>query len=439
MGVHDAATGVLVAAEGQPWEPDALETLAAAPDLATLRRCLDTHDLLAVAATGTARVAVVAAPGPGVDRDLVERLAADGVTVVAVVSAGGTPHASAGDLEARLAQIGVTTVVAAETVATHLVGAVRAALPAPDDAPSGPAHAPVADAAERPAEGLVVAVWGPHGAPGRTTVATGVAAAAAVAGRRTLLLDCDPYGGVVAQQLGLTDETSGLLAAARQANTGALDPDRLGAAARTVSEHLEVLTGLPRPDRWGEVRPAALAQLLQVAAHRAELVVVDCGPGGEGAGDGGAARGRDAVVATALREAHRCVVVGSAEPVGLTRLARLLVDARRTRPAGVDHVVVNRMRPGLGWREHEVLDLVARLCPHAGVHVTPHDLAAADRAAQAGRSVVELEDSSLSRSVVGLARALVGDDPSASPGSVEASGGARLRGRFRGRVQTLSR
>lgn len=433
MGVHDApVTGVLVAAEGQPWEPEALGALTAAPDLVTLRRCLDTSDLLAVAATGTARVAVVAAPGPGVDRDLVERLGADGVVVVAVVAGGGTAHASVADLEARLAQIGVVTVVAADRVATRLVDAVRAALPGPDDHASGAEpHAP-GDAGVAPAAGRVVAVWGPHGAPGRTTMATGLAAASARDGRRTLLVDCDPYGGVVAQQLGMSDDSSGLLAAARQANTGSLDPDRLRAGARTVSEHLEVLTGLPRPDRWSEVRPAALAQLLRVAAQRAELVVVDCGPGGDGVGDGGGARGRDAVVTTALQEADHCVVVGSAEPVGLTRLARLLVDARRTRPAGVDHVVVNRMRPGLGWREHEVLDMVARLCPHAGVHVAPFDLDATDRAAQAGRSVVEGEQSGLSRAIVGLARVVAGDVP------VEAASSPRRGGGSRRGTQTVS-
>ena len=58
-----------------------------------------------------------------------------------------------------------------------------------------------------------MAVWGPAGAPGRTTVAVGLAAEI---GRRhrTLLVDADPYGGAVAQQLGVVDEVSGVLAGA---------------------------------------------------------------------------------------------------------------------------------------------------------------------------------------------------------------------------------
>ena len=60
------------------------------------------------------------------------------------------------------------------------------------------------------AAGRVVAVWGPAGAPGRTTVAIGVADEAARLGVSTLLADADPYGGTVAQTLGLLDESAGL-------------------------------------------------------------------------------------------------------------------------------------------------------------------------------------------------------------------------------------
>ena len=95
-----------------------------------------------------------------------------------------------------------------------------------------------ADPEERPAgRGRVVAVWGPTGAPGRTTVAVGVADEAARLGVSTLLVDADVYGGVVAQVLGLLDESPGLAGAARQASAGGLDGARCsgwrGRCART--------------------------------------------------------------------------------------------------------------------------------------------------------------------------------------------------------------
>ena len=68
--------------------------------------------------------------------------------------------------------------------------------------------------------GMVIAVWGPTGAPGRTTVAVTLAVEAALLGVETLLVDADTYGGSVAQALGLLDEAPGLAAAARAANSG---------------------------------------------------------------------------------------------------------------------------------------------------------------------------------------------------------------------------
>ncbi len=121
-------------------------------------------------------------------------------------------------------------------------------------------------------------------------------------------------------------------------------------------------------------------------------------------------KSRDALVGAVLGEADDLVVVGSAEPVGLTRLARLLVDMRQLRPPGPTRVVVNRMRAGLGWREAEIVDMVARLTP-SQVHFLPFDLDGADRAMQAGRSPVELGGSPLGAGMVDLSSGLVAGEP----------------------------
>ena len=406
-GDGGAKVGVLVAAEGHAWETDALASLSAAEGLVTLRRCLDLHDLLAVAATRTAEVAVVAAAGPGVDRDLVERLAAMGVTTVAVVPEGGTAGATLDDERARLVGIGVAGVVTDTSVAEQLEARVREAVTGrterePDDRTVTESPVPATPRAR------VVAVWGASGAPGRTTVAVGLAAALAGSGRATLLLDTDPYGGAVGQHLGILDESSGLLAAARHANSGTLTADRVRAAARSTDERLAVLTGLPRPDRWTEVRAANLVEVVHRSADACDHVVVDAGFGWERPRSAAvpSPRSRDALVTAVVQAADELVVVGSAEPVGLTRLARLLVDCRQVRPGGPAHVVVNRMRPGLGWREGEIADMVARVCPDAQVHFLPHDLEGADRAMQEGRSPVELGSSRLAEGLLGLCSAV---------------------------------
>ena len=245
-------TPVLVAAGGAGWETTALEQLTRrGAGTALHKRCVDLSDLLASAATGLARAALVSSRLPGLDADTVATLARAGVGTVVVLDDDAGPEA-----RARLHRLGVADVLPAEL--GGLSDALRgAATPAgrPESATgaaTGPASGPgePPPAAGQSADGRTVVVWGPAGAPGRTTVATGLAAEAAHRGRDTVLVDADPYGGAVAQHLGILDGASGLLAAARAANAGELDAVRLAGLARTVGGGLRVLTGLPRPDRW---------------------------------------------------------------------------------------------------------------------------------------------------------------------------------------------
>jgi MinD-like ATPase involved in chromosome partitioning or flagellar assembly len=281
------------------------------------------------------------------------------------------------------------------------------------------------------AGGRLLAVWGPAGAPGRTTVATAVSAELAHRGRSTLLLDADPYGGAVAQHLGVLDEVSGLLAAARSANAGRLDAPTLAAMARTVGDDgLRVLTGLPRPDRWPEVRATGFDDVLDAALSLAGDVVVDVGfcLEADAADPFGAAPQRNLMTTAALERSDRVLVVGAADPVGLARLARGLVDIHDRLPGAAVQVVVNRNRPTLGWSEAEVRGMVEGFVGPVPVGFLPDDRATADRALMTGRSLVELGDSPLRRAVADLVDGLVG------PAAGGADGG-RVRRRRAGRAR----
>ena len=141
-----------------------------------------------------------------------------------------------------------------------------------------------ADRSHRPTDlsGLIVAVWGPTGAPGRTTVAVELAAAIAGTGRDTLLVDADTVGPSIALHLGLIDDTSGFAAAVRAASRGRLDPVGLAGLAVAVPSGPRVLVGLPSADRWTELRPASVDALLQCARATVPVTVVDIGFGVEG-------------------------------------------------------------------------------------------------------------------------------------------------------------
>ncbi len=383
-----------------------------------LKRCLDLSDLLATAIRGSARVAVVSDQLPGLDADSLDRLNQAGVRTLVVTGPATSRGGSEDEVAARtrLLRMGASRVLDAEAVGSlpQLVLAI-AEEDSPIAAPGG-AGSPVLEPPGSPDErsagpGRVLVVWGPTGAPGRTTVATGLAAVAAADGRRVTLLDADPYGGAVGQHLAVLEDVSGLLSAVRLANSGELDAARLAGLAREVAPRLRLLTGLPRPDRWTEVRTQAFDALLTAAAELDDVVVVDTGfglPGGPADPFAGAAR--DDMTVTALERADSIVVVAAADPVGLTRLARGLRELLDTRPEGRITVVVNRMRPGLGWSESEVAGLVGRIAPGVAVRFVPDDRAAADRALVAGRTLVEAGDSALLRAITGLAADVIGGE-----------------------------
>ena len=397
---------VLVAASGAAWEAAALERLRAAePAVLLLKRCVDLSDLLVSASTGQARAALVSADLPGLDADSVAGLRKAGVGVVMVA---GVEQLADG-VGVRADRLGVGRLVA-DTDLGGVVDVLRSA--GKDVAPSAPALDDGADAADPVGSrtGTVVAVWGPAGAPGRTTVAVGVAAELARRGSPAFLVDADPYGGTVAQHLGVLDEVSGLLAAARMANAGHLDEAGLIGLARQVGPGLRLLTGLPRADRWSEVRAPAFAGLLAVAAGVDEHLVLDTGFSLEA--DPSAVEApvqRNAMTLTALEAADEIVVVGAADPVGLSRLARGLVELRGLGLRASARVVVNRARTSLGWKEDDIRSLLGDLAEStAGVHLLPDDRAAVDRALVAGRSLSECGDSPLRRGLAGLVDGLLG-------------------------------
>ena len=394
---------VLVVAAGAAWESAALALLGERAGIVVLKRCVDVDDLLAAASAGQAHVAVLGVDAPGLDQAAVEHLRAYAVRPVAIVPGGAALDAAA----LRATRIGIRAMVAEDDLAS-LPDAVAAGEEPPDTVVR-PAEPDEETTATPTVAGRVIAVWGPAGAPGRTTVATGLAAELARRRLRTVLVDADPYGGAVAQQLGILDEVSGLLSAARVVAGGML-AERLGSVQRSVGPHLTVVTGLPRADRWVEIRSGVVEHLLEVAREHGQ-VVVDTGFSLEQAAtpEFGSRPGRNQMTQGALEVADDIVVVGSADPVGLSRLARGLVELRDLTAGAPVRVVVNRMRPTLGWSEKDIAGMVEGFTRLSGLHFLPEDRACVDKALVAGRTVVEVGDSALASALARVVDELAPD------------------------------
>jgi Flp pilus assembly CpaE family ATPase len=414
---------VLAAVTGSSWEASVVAGLERTPTAITVaRRCVDLADLLAVAAAGTARAALLSADLHRLDRDAIARLAAAGVAAVGLYSPGDETA------QARLLQLGLRHVLPADASPVEIAEAVVLAHQertgegrvgsSPWSRPLGalaePAVVDGPDPSAAPGSGRLVAVWGPTGAPGRTTVAVGLAGELARAGMETLLADADVYGGVVGQVLGLLDESPGLAAAARLANHGTLDLPALARTAPLVAPRLRVLTGISRSERWPELRPAALERVWELARGLATVTVVDCGfcleQDEELSFDTSAPRRNGATLAT-LASADVVLAVGAADPVGIQRLVRGLADLREALPHVSPRVVVNRIRRGPTGGDPEG-QLRAALERYAGVRdvvLVPEDRAGLDSALLQGRLLAEVAPGSPAReALAALALTLAG-------------------------------
>lgn len=214
----------------------------------------------------------------------------------------------------------------------------------------------------------------------------GLADRAVAAGADTVLIDADVYGGVLANALGLLDESAGLAGACRLASSGRLDAEEFARLCWQVREGLVVLTGISRADRWPEVRPSAIPAVLEHARARADVVVVDCSAivetDEEITFDTLAPRRNGATVAV-LAAADVVIAVGAADPPGMERLARGLAEVTATVDGVEPRVVFNRVRPSAATRQ-ELRDASRRYCGRDPIGYLPDDQASMDLAWRRG-------------------------------------------------------
>ena len=352
---------VVIAAGGAAWEEAAIREVEASTVLRLARRCVDIADLLAVAQTGRAGAAIVSTGLPGLDLDAVAQLEGFGVRVAAV---DPDPSLSEAWGIRRVLRLGELDGIADESW--------------------------VEPRSETSRRAPVVAVWGPAGAPGRSTVALALASAAAARSVDTVLVDADTHGGSLGQLLGVLDDVSGLVAACRGVNNGR--PHEVATHLLDVDPSLRLLTGLPRADMWPQVRTSAMQGVLDQLRGAAELVVVDIGAELEQPSGPGPSRHQTAL--QVVDTADAVVVVGRPDPVGLSRLVRGLHDLATIVPGVEPVVVVNQMRSTLGWKEREVRATVARLTGIEPVVHLPSDQSSLDLAAMSGRAPREAAPSS---------------------------------------------
>jgi len=356
------------------------------------------HEVVATAddADGMARSLAVARPDAVIvwatarylGYALLSECDAHGVRVLAVVS---------DDQQRRYANgIGLYDLVDAEAPWSEFEQLARGGRPAVDE--------------QREHRGTVVAVWGPAGSPGRTTLAVGIAAEIAAAGFTVALCDVDTHSASVAPVLGLMDEAPGFAAACRLAGAESLtraELERIGqrhgsAGNASTEAGFWVLTGIGQPSRWPELSGERVVATIAECRRWVDYVVVDTASSLENdeeiSSDMFAPR-RNAATLAAIREADHIVAVASADPVGLSRFLRAYGDLADVAVTLSVTVVANKVRAsaiGLG-PAGQVSQTLSRFGGIDAPVLVPWDLQATDAALLSARTLVEVAPKSAAR------------------------------------------
>lgn len=272
-------------------------------------------------------------------------------------------------------------------------------------------NASAEDAREvRPASGrgTVIAVWGPAGAPGRSTIATALAAELAATGSSVVLGDVDTHAASIAPSLGLLDEAPGFAAACRLAGSDSLTLSELERVAqRYVSGHgsFRVLTGLGRPTRWPELSHERVRATIALCRTWVDFTVLDVSASLENdeeiSSDLYAPR-RNAATITSIREADVVVAVAAADPVGLSRFLRSYIELSELAPEARVIVVANKVRAtAIGLNPAaQVRQTLSRFGGIEDPVLVPYDPSGFDAALLSARTLAEAAPRSAARSAL---------------------------------------
>jgi MinD-like ATPase involved in chromosome partitioning or flagellar assembly len=392
---------------------------------------VDAAELVSRFGDGSVDVALVGAQPSYLDQAVVAAADQNGIRIVALFDGEADRRYAAALGLFELAAIDAPWATVEEGMARRQPAAevVTAASPLP----SGPAPA---------ARGTVIAVWGPVGAPGRTTIAIAVAAQLATTGCAVLLADVDAHGGAVAPALGLLDESPGFAAACRLAGSDSLRHAELERIADRYGSSIgsfRVLTGIGKPNRWPELSAQRVTATIECCRSWVDFTVLDVGASLENdeeiSSDLFAPR-RNAATIAALRQADVVLAVGSADPVGLSRFLRShpdLIDVVKTERV---IVVMNRVRSSaIGLNPSgQVRATLERFGGIRSTVIVPHDQAAFDSAVLTARTLQDAAPRSPARQAIAelVADHLLPGEPTARPDRLR-------RGRGRRPARSVSR
>lgn len=230
-----------------------------------------------------------------------------------------------------------------------------------------------------------IAVWGPVGSPGKSTIALNLACELALSGASVFLLDLDLVAPSLAQMLGLTEHPAGLAAACRLAAQNRFDImqlERLSVRVAAGRQSVALMTGISSSTRWPEVTTESLITILELASQHFDYLVLDLASSLEsGLRQPHVALERNQVTSLAISLSEFVIAVCAADPVSIERFLANEPFVRQS-TAGEPLILVNRLRKSVlgASAKNQITETLSRLA-NLSVHgFVPDDPAACDQA-----------------------------------------------------------
>jgi MinD-like ATPase involved in chromosome partitioning or flagellar assembly len=226
-------------------------------------------------------------------------------------------------------------------------------------------------------EGRVVVIWGPHGSPGRTTIAITLAGILSRTDPKVVLVDADTYGPSIALALNLEAAPSGLVQAARMARVEGVTATAIVTAAAIFegrSAQFPVLTGILGPEKYADIEELSLRRVLSTLSQDGYTVVVDVAAQMERLpGEVVGAPIRNSATLSALELADQVVVVTRPSALATKRLVRAWAQLQECAPRANFIVLANAVSAARARQADEAAYSLWQLCGIEEVHVLPDE------------------------------------------------------------------
>jgi MinD-like ATPase involved in chromosome partitioning or flagellar assembly len=229
----------------------------------------------------------------------------------------------------------------------------------------------------------VIAVSGPHGSTGKTTVSINLALELAAERHRVLLIDGDLRAGSIANNFLLADLPAGLPGAIRIASQNRFDTDQLERlSVEAKKSNLVIMPGFTNPPEQ-EIGNDAMVAILEVARQSFDYTVIDLGS------ILAASSPAEAFTESVFGMADSQLFVCLADPIGIFRL--LATEQKLMEVSTNSKLLMNRVRNSvIASARREIAITLQRLSQLEVASFLPDDPQQIDQAMRTGIPAMSL-------------------------------------------------